>query len=399
MSADACRAWSLGRSSSPSYRSSPPSRRRSGAGDRRRADVGRRHRDLYPWQVAITTTIDNQDWFCGGTRVAADLVLTAAHCVIDDDGRIAVPSEVAVYSGSTILLFGRPDPADPVDRAPMYFNRATDVALYPGLDLQATPERDAERRSGPHPHPEHRARPADARDRRDRSRSLGRRRDPADHRVGLPDVEPRQHRRLRPAAHVALGERHPVARPGLRLRIPCRLRRRHDALRPRADDAEHRHRHLPRRLRRADRVPDGHLRRARQPLGVASRGRDVLGHRLRRRARSPASTRGSATRRCTRSPPMPIPVWSPVNVTAPTMPTSATVGDVVTCTPGTLDRRRPRLLLRVPSPAGRRLDGGRPVLGVEHLHGGGGRHDGALVRRSSPATPAAPRGPPPARPR
>ena len=31
----------------------------------------------------------------------------------------------------------------------------------------------------------------------------------------------------------------------------------------------------------------------------------------------------------------PDPTWSPVNVTAPTMPASATVGDVVTCTPGT----------------------------------------------------------------
>ena len=80
----------------------------------------------YPWQVAITTTMDNEDWFCGGTRVAPDLVLTAAHCVIDDDGRIAVPSHVTVFSGSTVL-------------SNTTFSRATAVALFPGLDLQATP--------------------------------------------------------------------------------------------------------------------------------------------------------------------------------------------------------------------------------------------------------------------
>jgi trypsin len=80
----------------------------------------------YPWQVAITTTMDNEDWFCGGTRVASDLVLTAAHCVIDDDGRIAVPSHVTVFSGSTVL-------------SNTTFSRATAVALFPGLDLQATP--------------------------------------------------------------------------------------------------------------------------------------------------------------------------------------------------------------------------------------------------------------------
>jgi hypothetical protein len=93
----------------------------------------------YPWQVAITTAMDNDTWFCGGTRVAPDLVLTAAHCVIDDDGRITVPGQVSVYSGSTAWPSGSPDPADPAVRASMTLSRATDVALYPGLDLQATP--------------------------------------------------------------------------------------------------------------------------------------------------------------------------------------------------------------------------------------------------------------------
>ena len=66
----------------------------------------------YPWQVAITTTMDNQDWFCGGTRVSPDLVLTAAHCVIDDDGRIAVPDHVTVFSGNTVLIEHDVHPGD-----------------------------------------------------------------------------------------------------------------------------------------------------------------------------------------------------------------------------------------------------------------------------------------------
>ena len=150
----------------------------------------------YPWQVAITTTMDNQDWFCGGTRVASDLVLTAAHCVIDDDGRIAVPGHVTVFSGNTVL-------------SSTTFSRATAVALYPGLNLQATPNGTP---SGdlalvriPSSAPGSPVSVIDASE----AALLGRRRIAAHHGLGLHDDGPGEHHRLRRAAQAALGERQP----------------------------------------------------------------------------------------------------------------------------------------------------------------------------------------------
>jgi hypothetical protein len=89
------------------------------------ATTGGEH--AYPWQVAVISTPDEeQQWLCGGTLVDADLVLTAAHCVIDDTGRILVPDEVKVLSGNTSLSHTT-------------FTQVSDVALYPELDLAATP--------------------------------------------------------------------------------------------------------------------------------------------------------------------------------------------------------------------------------------------------------------------
>ena len=81
----------------------------------------------YPWQVAVISAPDeDQPWLCGGTLVDYDLVLTAAHCVIDDTGRILVGDEIKVLSGNTSL-------------SNTTFTQVDDVALYPGLDLAATP--------------------------------------------------------------------------------------------------------------------------------------------------------------------------------------------------------------------------------------------------------------------
>ena len=79
----------------------------------------------YPWQVAVLTSENGDDWLCGGTLVASDLVLTAAHCVIGDDGRIASAGSVKVLSGNTQLNNTT-------------FTQVADVGLFPGLDLSGT---------------------------------------------------------------------------------------------------------------------------------------------------------------------------------------------------------------------------------------------------------------------
>jgi hypothetical protein len=84
----------------------------------------------YAWQVAVVTSLDGDQWLCGGTVVAPDLVLTAAHCLIGDDGAIAEPGQVKVLSGSLVL-----------DNTT--FTQVSDVGLYPGIDLSgAMPDGD-----------------------------------------------------------------------------------------------------------------------------------------------------------------------------------------------------------------------------------------------------------------
>lgn len=63
-----------------------------------------------PWQVAIAATPVGDDrpaserQFCGGSLLSADLVLTAAHCLYDDDVREFAPAdEISVIAGRTQL--------------------------------------------------------------------------------------------------------------------------------------------------------------------------------------------------------------------------------------------------------------------------------------------------------
>ena len=252
MSADACRAWSLGRSSSPSHRSSPPSppplrRRRSSAA---RCRVGE-HRDL----VSVAGGDHDHDRQHGlvlrrhprGRRPRAD------GRALRDRRRRAHrrPQHVTVFSGSTVLPFGRPDPRTRSKGADVP-HRATAVALYPGLDLQATPNGTAERRPGARAHPVQRAGLARERHRRVRRPHVGRRRDRcASPGWGYTDDEPGRHRPATTSSARCTG-RTSTAWPddACASAYGADFVVAHDALRPRLT-TRHRRGHLPRRLRRA----------------------------------------------------------------------------------------------------------------------------------------------------
>jgi secreted trypsin-like serine protease len=83
----------------------------------------------YPWQVALLRTADLTDdpesqfqsQFCGGALIAADWVLTAAACVVDEDGEAFGPADLTVLTGTNDLRFGV---RRPVDR----------VVVHPGYD-------------------------------------------------------------------------------------------------------------------------------------------------------------------------------------------------------------------------------------------------------------------------
>ena len=52
----------------------------------------------WPWQVRLLDSMDPQSGFCGGSLISDQWVLTAAHCVVMDDGPI---DSVVVGYGST----------------------------------------------------------------------------------------------------------------------------------------------------------------------------------------------------------------------------------------------------------------------------------------------------------
>ncbi len=58
----------------------------------------------YPWQAYL----EIGPYGCGGSLIAPQWVLTAAHCVFDDNGSVAAPGQVTVYLGEHNLLAYEP---------------------------------------------------------------------------------------------------------------------------------------------------------------------------------------------------------------------------------------------------------------------------------------------------
>ena len=63
--------------------------------------------DQAPWQVALLhASVPNDDYnaqFCGGSIMSADWIITAAHCVVDNNGAGISPASVEVGAGITTL--------------------------------------------------------------------------------------------------------------------------------------------------------------------------------------------------------------------------------------------------------------------------------------------------------
>ncbi|WP_237155620.1 serine protease [Oryzibacter oryziterrae] len=63
----------------------------------------------WPSQVALLYTNAGSNYasfFCGGSLIANNFVLTAAHCITGDDGRVVAPSSIKILYGTQSLVSG-----------------------------------------------------------------------------------------------------------------------------------------------------------------------------------------------------------------------------------------------------------------------------------------------------
>lgn len=58
----------------------------------------------YPWQASVLIETEGEELLCGGTLIHPLIVMTAAHCMVDDEGEFFPNIEGFVVLGSTELL-------------------------------------------------------------------------------------------------------------------------------------------------------------------------------------------------------------------------------------------------------------------------------------------------------
>ena len=84
----------------------------------------------WPWQVELSISIGGSTYFCGGSLLSAEWVVTAAHCVVNGS-TTATPANVNVRAGSVVRGAGQLSSVSTVIKHPGYSSAAddNDIAL------------------------------------------------------------------------------------------------------------------------------------------------------------------------------------------------------------------------------------------------------------------------------
>ncbi len=88
-----------------------------------------------PWTVFVQYQVGNIRYLCTGSIVDASHILTAAHCVFDDSGQFATPSQVTVRAG--VSNFSSPLSTDLEQDRPVSL-----IRVHPGYVCSGNPAPD-----------------------------------------------------------------------------------------------------------------------------------------------------------------------------------------------------------------------------------------------------------------
>jgi secreted trypsin-like serine protease len=106
----------------------------------------------WPWQVRLFANDDDETGFCGGSLIDPGWVLTAAHCVVGDDGELYSDHLVIGYGSVHLQDLERVDSAEIIPAADYPLGDGPDVALIrlaepvEGVDTIALADTDEETR-------------------------------------------------------------------------------------------------------------------------------------------------------------------------------------------------------------------------------------------------------------
>ena len=89
-----------------------------------------------PWTVYVQYQSGNVRYLCTGSVVDASHILTAAHCVYDDAGRLATIGQLTVRAG--VSNFSAPLPTDLEQDRPVSLIRVHPAFQYTGSRARTT---------------------------------------------------------------------------------------------------------------------------------------------------------------------------------------------------------------------------------------------------------------------